>query len=144
MLVIYGRHYNSLIAEIYSLNTVETQLVKEKIFITTENMNYYIDWYMGIKSTHRKVIADDLDGGAASEVRPRRPVVLVEGVLDGDHREVLAEVQVHLGELVGRQVVGRVGGWVLEVKVVSSVLEEFRCSNIHTNFNLREEKYHFI
>lgn len=75
-------------------------------------------------STYCKIVTDNLDGGAGGEAGPRRPVVLVEGILNGHHGEVLDEFQVDFSQLLRGQVVCRVGLGVLEVQIISAVLEE--------------------
>mmetsp|Transcript_14093 Transcript_14093/g.37517 ORF Transcript_14093/g.37517 Transcript_14093/m.37517 type:complete len:501 (-) Transcript_14093:189-1691(-) len=54
--------------------------------------------------SHRQVIADHLSGSAdtGGEGGPARPVVLVEGILDGDQRVVRGQLRVEVGELCAR------------------------------------------
>ncbi|TQS33385.1 hypothetical protein Golomagni_06272, partial [Golovinomyces magnicellulatus] len=72
----------------------------------------------------RKVVADDGDAGVGAQVRPRLPVVLVEGVLDRGDRVLLDEAEVDVGELLAREPLGRVRVGVLEVEVVLALLVE--------------------
>merc|ERR1719187_2138602 len=61
------------------------------------------------------------------------PVILVKRILNGHNREVLDKALVHLQQRVGADPVGLLGVWVLEVKIIFSILEELTGSNIHTN-----------
>lgn len=47
-----------------------------------------------------QVVTDDLDTGVGGEVGPRLPVVLVEGVLDGDDRVLFDEGDVQVREFL--------------------------------------------
>lgn len=65
-----------------------------------------------------QVVADDLDVGVGGEVAPGLPVVLVEGVLDGDDAVLLDVAEVDLGKLLAGDPLGGVGVGVLELQVV--------------------------
>ena len=83
-----------------------------------------------------QVITDDLDTGVLGEVAPGLPVVLVEGVLNGDNGVVLDVGEVEIGELDTGDPLGWVGVGVLEVEVVLAVLVELGGSDIESDLNL--------
>lgn len=62
-----------------------------------------------------------LDASVASEAGPGGPVILVERIFDGDHRELLDELLVKFGQLGRFQVSGWVGLRVLEVQVILAI-----------------------
>jgi hypothetical protein len=65
-----------------------------------------------------QVITDDLDVLGLGEVAPSLPVVLSEGVLNGNDGVLLAELRVQAGELLVGDPLGRIGLGVLEVEIV--------------------------
>lgn len=85
---------------------------------------------------HGQIVTHNLDGGGTGQVGPGLPVVLVEGILNGDNGEVLDELLVHVGQLVGRQPLGLVALGVLEVQIVLAIPVELRGSHIHADLDL--------
>jgi len=84
-----------------------------------------------------QIVSYDLDLGAGGHVGPVVPVVLVEGIFDGGDGELLAEVQVHLAQLLSVHLLGSVVVFSLEVKIIDVVaLEEFRRSYVHSDLDL--------
>ncbi|KAI3494687.1 hypothetical protein L1887_40503 [Cichorium endivia] len=83
----------------------------------------------------RKVVADDGDAGVGAQVRPRLPVVLVEGVLDRGDRVLLDKAEVDVGELLAEPL-GRVRVGVLEVEVVLALLVELGRGNVERDVHL--------
>lgn len=85
-----------------------------------------------------QVITDNLNVLGLGEVAPGLPVVLGEGVLDGDDGVLLAEVRVHAGELLVGDPLGRVGLGVLEVKIVLLLvlLVELAGGDVHGDLHL--------
>lgn len=75
---------------------------------------------------HSQIITDALDLAVLDEVCPCLPVILVEGILDGDNGVLLDEVDVEVREFSAGDPVLGVGVGVLEVKIVFAVLVEFR------------------
>lgn len=85
---------------------------------------------------HGQVVTNDLDAAVGGEVRPRLPVILVEGVLNRDNRVLLDVAEVEVRKLLARDPLGGVGVRVLEVKVVLAVLVEFRRGDVESNLDL--------
>jgi hypothetical protein len=87
---------------------------------------------------HSQVITDNLDVLGLGEVAPGLPVVLSEGILDGDDRVLLAELGVEVGELLVCDPLGGVRLGVLEVKIVFLLLNlvELAGGNIHSDLDL--------
>ena len=85
-----------------------------------------------------QVITDNLDVLGLVEVAPSLPVVLSEGVLDGDNGVLLGEVRVQSSELLVGDPLGRVAVGVLEVKIVLLLLDlvEFAGGNVHGDLDL--------
>jgi hypothetical protein len=85
-----------------------------------------------------QVITDDLDVLGLGEVAPSLPVVLSEGVLNGNDGVLLAELRVQAGELLVGDPLGRIGLGVLEVEIVLllGLLVELARGNIHGNLHL--------
>lgn len=85
-----------------------------------------------------KVIADNLEVGGLVEVAPGLPVVLSEGVLDGDNGVLGSELLVLVGKLLVGDPLALVGVGVLEVKVVLLLvgLVELGGGNIHGDLDL--------
>jgi len=85
-----------------------------------------------------QVITNDLEVGGLVEVAPGLPVVLSEGVLDGDNGVLLGQGLVHVGELLVGDPLGGVAVGVLEVKVVllDIGLVELTGGNVHGDGNL--------
>jgi hypothetical protein len=87
-----------------------------------------------------KVITDDLEVRARGlvEVAPGLPVVLGEGVLDGDDGVLGSELLVLVGKLLVGDPLGLIGVGVLEVKVVLLLvgLVELRGGNVHGDLDL--------
>lgn len=71
-----------------------------------------------------QVITDNLDVSVGGEVGPSLPVVLVEGVLDGDDVVLLDVAEVDLGELLAGDPLGGVGVGVLEGQVVLAAVQK--------------------
>mmetsp|Transcript_59688 Transcript_59688/g.140563 ORF Transcript_59688/g.140563 Transcript_59688/m.140563 type:complete len:374 (-) Transcript_59688:7-1128(-) len=91
---------------------------------------------------HQEIVSDNLAVHLGSHLGVSLPVVLVERILDGHHREVLAEALVHVHELIRGEVVLGLGGLVLEVKIVLLVLAELRGCNVHADLDLAGEASH--
>lgn len=85
---------------------------------------------------HSEIVTDDLDTTLGSEVSPRLPVILVEGVLDGDDGVLRDVAEVEVGEFDTSDPLGRVRVGVLEVKIVLSVLVKLGGCNVKSNFDL--------
>lgn len=85
-----------------------------------------------------QVITDNLEVRGLVEVGPGLPVVLSEGVLDGDNGVLLGQGLVEVGELLVGEPLGGVAVGVLEVKVVllGISLVELGRGNIHGNGDL--------
>mgnify|MGYP005989629891 CR=1 FL=1 len=85
-----------------------------------------------------QVITDNLDVLGLGEVAPSLPVVLSEGVLDGDNGVLLAKLAVEGSKLLVGDPLGRVAVGVLEVEVVLLLvgLVEFAGGNIHGDLDL--------
>ncbi|KAI6759168.1 hypothetical protein HG531_013929 [Fusarium graminearum] len=85
-----------------------------------------------------QIITDNLDVLGLGEVAPSLPVVLSEGVLDGDDGVLLAELRVHVGELLVGDPLGGVGLGVLEVEIVLllGLLVELTGGDVHGNLHL--------
>ena len=83
-----------------------------------------------------KVVTDNLDATIGGEVRPSLPIVLVEGILDGDDGVLLNIADVKVGELDTSEPLRGIGVGVLEVEVVLAVLVELGGGNIESNFDL--------
>ena len=85
-----------------------------------------------------QIITDDLEVGGLVEVRPGLPVILSEGVLDGDDGVLLGEGLVELSELLVGEPLALVGLGVLEVKVVLLLVDlvELAGGNVHGDLDL--------
>lgn len=85
-----------------------------------------------------QVITDNLEVGGLVEVAPGLPVILSEGVLDGDNGVLGSELLVQVGELLVGDPLGGVALGVLEVEVVLLLLGlvELAGGNVHGNGNL--------
>jgi hypothetical protein len=85
-----------------------------------------------------QVITDDLEVGGLVEVAPGLPVVLSEGVLDGDNGVLGSEGLVEVGKLLVGEPLGGVALGILEVKIVllGILLVELAGGNIHGNLDL--------
>ncbi|KAL2290733.1 hypothetical protein FJTKL_14732 [Diaporthe vaccinii] len=85
-----------------------------------------------------QVIPDDLDVLGLVEVAPGLPVILGEGVLDGDDGVLLGQVAVQGGELLVGDPLGGVRVGVLEVQVVLLLvnLVELGRGDVHGNVHL--------
>lgn len=85
-----------------------------------------------------QVITDNLEVGGLVEVAPGLPVVLSEGVLDGDNGVLGSQGLVEIGQLLVGEPLGGVGVGVLEVQVVllGVGLVELAGGNIHGDGDL--------
>jgi hypothetical protein len=83
-----------------------------------------------------KVVADDLDATFGGEVSPSLPIVLIEGILDGDDGVLLNVAEVEVGELDTSEPLCGVGIGVLEVEVVLAILVELGGGNIESDLDL--------
>lgn len=85
-----------------------------------------------------QVITDNLEVGGLVEVAPGLPVVLSEGVLDGDNGVLGSEGLVEVGKLLVGEPLGGVALGVLEVKIVllGVLLVELAGGNIHGDLDL--------
>lgn len=85
-----------------------------------------------------QVITDNLDILGLVEVAPGLPVVLSEGVLDGDNGVLGGEIRVESGELLVGDPLGGVAVGVLEVKIVLLLLDlvELAGGNVHGDLHL--------
>jgi hypothetical protein len=85
-----------------------------------------------------KVIADNLEVGGLVEVAPGLPVVLGEGVLDGDNGVLGGELLVLVGKLLVSDPLALIGVGVLEVKVVLLLVGfvELGGGNVHGDLDL--------
>ena len=83
-----------------------------------------------------QVITDDLNATLASEVSPSFPVILIEGILDGDDGVLGDVAQVEISKLLARDPLGGVGVGVLEVKVVLAVLVELGGRDVEGDLDL--------
>ena len=85
-----------------------------------------------------QVITDNLEVGGLVEVRPGLPVVLSEGVLDGDDGVLGSEGLVEVGKLLVGEPLGGVAVGVLEVKIVllGIGLVELAGGNVHGDLDL--------
>merc|ERR1719187_1712042 len=86
-----------------------------------------------LRICNKQVISNYLNISFLCEFGISSPVILVKRILNGHNREVLDKALVHLQQRVGADPVGLLGVWVLEVKIIFSILEELTGSNIHTN-----------
>lgn len=85
-----------------------------------------------------QVITDNLEVGGLVEVAPGLPVVLSEGVLNGDNGVLGSQLLVQVGELLVGEPLGGVTLGVLEVEVVLLLLDlvELAGGNVHGNGHL--------
>ena len=83
-----------------------------------------------------KVVTDNLDATVGGEVRPSLPIVLVEGILDGDDGILLNIADVKVGELDTSEPLRGIGVGVLEVEVVLPVFVELGGGNIESDLDL--------
>ncbi|TMW49879.1 hypothetical protein DOY81_005060 [Sarcophaga bullata] len=83
-----------------------------------------------------QIITNDLNAGSGSKFSPGIPMILIEGIFNGYNGEVLDEFLVQIGQFFWGQPLGFVAVGVLEIQIVGTILEEFRCGNIHADFNL--------
>mmetsp|Transcript_54085 Transcript_54085/g.136063 ORF Transcript_54085/g.136063 Transcript_54085/m.136063 type:complete len:475 (-) Transcript_54085:104-1528(-) len=86
-----------------------------------------------------EVVADDLDllAEVLGHLGVALKVVLVEGVLYRHHRVLVAELLVHVRQLVAADLLAAVVGRRLEVQVVLLVLGvELGCGDVHADFDL--------
>jgi len=83
-----------------------------------------------------KVVADDLDATFGGEVGPSLPIVLVEGILDGDDGVLLNVADVEVRELNASEPLRGIGIWVLEVEIVLAILVELGGGNIKSDLDL--------
>ena len=85
-----------------------------------------------------QVVTNNLEVRGLEEVRPGLPVVLSEGVLDGDDGVLLGERLVELSELLVGEPLALVAVRVLEVKVVLLLvgLVELAGRNVHGDLDL--------
>lgn len=84
-----------------------------------------------------QVVADNLNASAGVELRPCRPVVLVERILNAHDGEVLDELHVQIAELVRRDVARLVLVLVLLEQIVRLVLvHELRGGDVHADLDL--------
>ena len=77
-----------------------------------------------------------MDPALLGEVCPGLPVVLIEGVLDGDDRVLLDETNVKVSELLAGNPLGGVRVGVLKVQVIFALFVEFGGSNIESDLDL--------
>merc|ERR1740128_264042 len=85
---------------------------------------------------HRDIISNNLDAGFGSEFSPRVPVVLIEGIFDGNDGKFFDELLVEIGQLLVFDESGGVWRGILEVQVVFAFPEKFRGGDIHADINL--------
>jgi hypothetical protein len=96
----------------------------------------------GLLDTQRvgygQVVSNDLEVRGLVEVAPGLPVILGEGVLNGDDGVLGGQVLVQAGKLLVREPLGRVAVGVLEVKIVllGVFLVELTGRNVHGDLNL--------
>jgi hypothetical protein len=83
-----------------------------------------------------EVVANNLDTTFGGEVSPSLPVILVEGILDGDDGVLLDVAEVEVGKFDTGEPLRRVGIGVLEVEVVLAILVELRGGNIKSDLDL--------
>lgn len=85
-----------------------------------------------------QIITDNLEVGGLVEVAPGLPVVLSEGVLDGDNGVLGSQRLVEIGQLLVGEPLGGVGVGVLEVQIVllGVGLVELAGGNIHGDGDL--------
>ena len=83
-----------------------------------------------------KVVADDLDATIGGEVSPSLPIILVEGVLNGDDGVLLDVADVEVGELNAGEPFCGVGIGVLEVEVILAILVELGGGNVESDLDL--------
>ena len=83
-----------------------------------------------------EVVADNLDATFLGEVNPSLPIILVEGILDGDDGILLDVADVEVSELDTSEPLGRVGIGILEVEIIFAILIELGGSNIESNLDL--------
>ena len=87
----------------------------------------------------QEIITDDLDllaDGLTEEI-VGLPVILIEGILDGDDGEVVDELLVELDHLL---LGSGITAALLELEVVLAVLVELRGSAVHGDSALRDER----
>ena len=85
-----------------------------------------------------QVITDNLEVGGLVEVAPGLPIILSEGVLDGDNGVLGSKLLVQVGELLVGDPLGGVAIGVLEVEVVLLLLGlvELAGGNVHGDRHL--------
>jgi len=83
-----------------------------------------------------KVVTNDLDATIGSEVGPSLPIVLIEGILDGDYGVLLNVANVEIGELNTGEPLRGVGIGVLEVEIVLAVLIKLGGGNVECDLDL--------
>jgi hypothetical protein len=83
-----------------------------------------------------KVVTDDLDATIGGEVSPSLPIVLVEGILNGDDGVLLDVADVEVSELDASEPLRGVGVGVLEVEIVFPILVKLGGGNIESDLDL--------
>ncbi len=83
-----------------------------------------------------QIVTDDLDATLSGKVGPRLPVILVEGVLNGDDGVLGDIAKVKVGELDTRDPLCGVRVGVFEVQVVLALLVELGRRDIKSNLDL--------
>lgn len=87
-----------------------------------------------------QVVADNLDRGVRDEAGPFLPVILIEGVFDGDDGVLLDVATVEIGKLLASDLVRTFLVGVLEVEVVVLVvvgfLVEFGGGDVESDLDL--------
>ena len=86
--------------------------------------------------SHGQIITDNLDAAVGGEVSPSLPVILIEGVLNGDNGVFLNIGEVQIGKFHTGDPFCRITVRVLEVQIIFTLLVELGGSNIECNFDL--------
>ena len=83
-----------------------------------------------------EVVTDNLDPTVGVEVTPSFPIILVEGILDGDDGVLRNVAHVEFCELDTSQPLRGVGVWILEVQIIFSILVELGGGDIKSDLDL--------
>mmetsp|Transcript_124212 Transcript_124212/g.322656 ORF Transcript_124212/g.322656 Transcript_124212/m.322656 type:complete len:520 (+) Transcript_124212:44-1603(+) len=91
-----------------------------------------------LRVRNKQVVADNLDllAHGLHQMGVAVPIILVEGVFDGDHGVLLGPLLVELAELRAGLPSGGVRGGVLEVQVILAILVELGGGNVGADLHL--------
>jgi hypothetical protein len=85
---------------------------------------------------HSEIVSNDLDAALLGEVSPGLPVVLIEGVLDGDNRVLGDESEVVISQFLTCNPLGGIRVGVFEVQVIFAIFVELGRGHVQSNLDL--------